>query len=65
MSEKYGYNMIHFTPINELGSSNSAYSLSDHSISKRYFEGDNEITEKKKIFHMEEYIKNLNEKYGN
>lgn len=41
-----GYNMIHFTPIQELGSSNSSYSLKDHmKFCPSSSDGEAELTE--------------------
>ena len=41
LSYEAAYNMIHLTPIQQLGGSNSAYSISDHlSVCDRYLPGD-------------------------
>lgn len=39
-----GYNMLHFTPIQALGGSNSAYSLKDHMALNDTFSSDGKLT---------------------
>ncbi|PSN51057.1 hypothetical protein C0J52_01523 [Blattella germanica] len=56
VAKESGYNMIHFTPIQELGGSNSSYSLSDqHKLNPIFSDTNKEVT----ISDVEKFISNM------
>ncbi|KAK9504313.1 hypothetical protein O3M35_010677 [Rhynocoris fuscipes] len=55
-----GYNTVHFTPVQKLGNSNSAYSISDHlSIDPRYGSSNSAPTNEQ----LRQFIENLRNEY--
>ncbi|KYR02849.1 glycogen debranching enzyme [Tieghemostelium lacteum] len=60
-SSQLGYNMIHFTPIQEIGASGSSYSIYDQqSISSKIHGG----SEQEKLFAVKDFIIGIEKKYN-
>eukprot|EP01132_Coremiostelium_polycephalum_P009283 gene9283-11379_t len=69
LASRLGYNMIHYTPVQEIGASGSSYSIYDQlSLSSKMFPNDSTgasaITQQEKLSRLSDFIKKAERNYN-